>query len=467
MSAVPNSSQGPRIVALVCAVAFFGVLNASAVVVVLPEMGRAYGAESGALGWVMSLFLLTYGVAIPFYGRMADRFGTRRLYLFGLGLFGVGSLLCAVAPTLSLMLAARVVQALGGAAFPGLGMTMASRAFPASRRGVALGAIAATMGVGSAVGPLAGGLIAEVFTWRFLFGLSALASLLIPVAHRILPSESQNEQASVDALGGALLAVGLSASLFAVAQGSDAGWNSPSVLAASVASTAAFVLLVRHQWGAVDPFLPRSLLGNAAYRRIVFMGFCTTGVYLAALMGLPLLLVPLHNLSTFEVGLVLLPGALTTAIMGVAAGRIVDRFGAPPPTFVGAVLMAAVMLGLSIDAGHSLIVTALLTAVLGAGMALLNTPLAATITRIVEPRDFASALSLNTMVFFTGGSFGTTLLVALVGARADAAQAWNPLHASGPVAFSDGFAVLVLPMLLTAALATTLPRIRRAVAGGP
>ncbi len=456
-----SPSHGPRVLAIVCAVAFFGVLNASAVVVVLPEMGRTYEADAGLLGWVMSLFLLTYGVAIPFYGRMADRFGARRLYLFGLGLFGVGSLLCAVAPTVEMMLGARVVQALGGAAFPGLGMTLASRAFPASRRGVALGAIAATMGVGSAVGPLAGGMIAEVLSWRFLFGISAMASLVIPLAGAVLPPESVDRDASLDLPGGTLLAIGISGALFAVAQGSRAGWVSPLVIAAVVGSVVAFVLLVRHHANVSDPFLPRALVGNAAYRRIVMMGFFTTGTHLAALVGLPLLLAPTHDLSTFEVGLVLLPGALTTAVMGVVAGRIVDRYGAALPTFVGALLMAGVMLGLSIDAGQSVVVAAVLAAVLGAGMSLLNTPLAATITHIVQPRVFASGLSLNTMVFFTGGSFGTTLLVTLVGIREASTEAWNPLHTGGSVPFSDGFGVFVIPMLVTAALATTLPRARR------
>lgn len=164
-------------------------------------------------------------------------------------------------------------------------------------------------------------------------------------------------------------------------------------------------------------------------------------------------------------GVVLLPGALAAAVMGVLAGRIVDRYGAPVLTFMGAVLRAAVMFALSVTTGQSLPITAALTTLLGAGMALLNTPLAATITRIADARDFASALSLNTMVFFTGGSFGTTLLVALVGARTHASQAWNPLHSGESGAFSDAFAVLVLPMLLTAALATTRPRIHSEAAG--
>ncbi len=451
-------ASGPYILAVVCCVAFFGVLNASAVVVVLPQMGHDLAVDAGLLGWVMSLFLLTYGVAIPFYGRMADRYGARRLYLFGLALFGVGSACCAWAPDIGTMLAARVVQALGGAAFPGLGMTLASRAFPASRRGVALGVIAATMGVGSAVGPLAGGLVAELLSWRYLFGISAMATLIIPLAHAVLPQESVDGDASLDLPGGGLLAVGISGALFAVAQGGRVGWTDPLVLAAAIIAIISLLALVRHQARVPEPFLPRALVGNGPYRRIVLMGFCTTGTYLAALVGLPLLLTPIHDLSTFEVGLVLLPGALTTAVMGVLAGRIVDRHGPALPTFIGAVLMAAAMLGLSIDAGRSVPVNSALAAVLGAGMSLLNTPLAATITKIVQPKVFASALSLNTMVFFTGGSVGTTVLVTLVGLRQGAAQAWNPLDTGGSVAFSDALLVFVLPMLLCAALATTLGR---------
>ncbi len=454
---LPSPQRARQILAVVCAAAFFGVLNASAVVVVLPAMGTSFGASAAGQGWVMGIFLLTYGVAIPVYGRLADRYGARTLYLFGLGLFGAGSLLCALAPGLSSMLTARVVQALGGAAFPGLGMTLASRAFAPQRRGVALGAIAATMGVGSAVGPLAGGLIADALHWRFLFGISGLAVFIIPVGRAIFPQEPRDDGAALDLVGGALLAAGVTGALLALSLGSQGSWSA-SVFAAVLAA-GAFTAVAIHQGRVAAPFLPRALVHHAAFRRIVAMGFFTTGSNLAALVGFPMLLTRYHELSAFEIGLVLMPGAIMTAVVGVVAGKLVDRRGARLPTLVGSVLMVAVMLGLSMTAGASVAWVAVLAGVLGGAYSLINTPLAATIANLVPPKLLAAALSLNIMVFFVGGSFGTTCFVGVAEARVGAAG-WNPLYGGPAGAFSDAFLVFAAPMMLTAALALVVPRVR-------
>ena len=167
------------ILLVVCIPTFFSVLNASAVVVLLPEIGAEFSVGSASLSWLMSGFLLVYGIAIPFFGRLADIYGARRFFLFGILLFSLGSLLAALAPNYELLLGARVVQALGGAALPGLGMTLASRAFGPGNRGAALGALSATMGSGAAIGPLLGGTMSAQFGWQSLFVITALAVLVI------------------------------------------------------------------------------------------------------------------------------------------------------------------------------------------------------------------------------------------------------------------------------------------------
>ena len=139
---------------IVCLPLFFSILNASAVTVLLPEIGRDLAVGTGGLGWLMTSYLLVYGVVIPFYGRIADLYGTRRPFLFGLIVFTLGSILSAIAPNYSLLLGARIIQAVGGAAVPVLGMAIASRAFPSEKRGAALGVISATIGFSSAIGPL-------------------------------------------------------------------------------------------------------------------------------------------------------------------------------------------------------------------------------------------------------------------------------------------------------------------------
>jgi DHA2 family metal-tetracycline-proton antiporter-like MFS transporter len=153
---------------IVCFALFFGVLNASAVGVVLPDIANDLSVDTGQLSWLMTGFLLIYGIAIPFYGRLADRYGARPLFLIGVGVFSVGSLLSALAPDFSSLLVARIIQAIGGAAVPGLGMTLASRAYGPESRGTVLGVIAATIGLGGAIGPLLGGALSEAVGWQYI-----------------------------------------------------------------------------------------------------------------------------------------------------------------------------------------------------------------------------------------------------------------------------------------------------------
>ena len=181
-----ETGRHPGVLLVVCSALFFGVVNGSAVAVVLLEIGADLNIPDGRLSWVPGGFLLTYGVAIPFYGRLASRFGARRLFLIGIATFAVGSGLSALAGGFTALLAARAVQALGGAAVPGLGMTLASRAFPEEQRGLVLGIVSATMGVAAAAGPLGAGVVAEIGNWRYLFAASSLAVLNVPLGLRFL-----------------------------------------------------------------------------------------------------------------------------------------------------------------------------------------------------------------------------------------------------------------------------------------
>lgn len=445
------TSRSLSIVAVVCATAFFGVLNASAVTVVVPELGREWSVAPDRLGWVMTGFLLTYGVAIPIYGRLSDRWGADRLYLLGLGLFSAGSLACGLAPSFDALLGARVLQALGGAAFPGLGMTLATRAVPEQQRGVALGAIAATMGVGSAVGPLLGGLLADLWSWRVLFMASAGALMLVPIGVRVLPRQPRGSL-SIDLLGGAGLAATIAGALLALSFGGTYGWHSAPTLVAGAVSLVAALSWHHRQRTAPEPFVPAALLRNRGFRRVVLVGFLASAANLAALVGFPLLLAGANEASSLQIAWVMLPGAVGTAVMGVVAGRLTDAIGGRRPILVGVSALAGVMILASAWAGVSLGAMAVCAGLLGFGFALVNTPLSATLARLVEPDELALALSLNVMAFFVGGSFGTTALLGIASFDAGTSAAGI---ASG---FSAAFGWLVVPMVVALGLAWGLPR---------
>ena len=451
-----KSSRGVLLV--VCAAVFFSVLNASIVNVVLPVIGRDLSVEPTGLGWVITSYLLVYAVAIPFYGRLADLYGARKLFLFGLSVFSAGSLLCAVAPSYPLLLLARLVQASGGAAVPGLGITLTSRAYPPARRGSVLGWISTTIGIAAAIGPTLGGAVSDALGWNYVFVIGALAGLLIPPALSTLPMSQNKGEARLDVPGGLFLGLTVSGALLAVTEGARSGWAAPQVVGAAAVSGAALIALVVRQSTARSPFVPRELVGSPRYVALVGMSFTATAANLAPLVGLPLLLTSVNNLTPSQVGLALLPAATTTAVLGAVAGRVKDQIGGRIPVRGGLAVMLVALLCLSSYAGNSVWMVSALMALLGAGFAFVNTPLSAVVSLVVPGQVLASAMSINSMLFFLGGSFGTALVTAMVVARAgDGTGAVNPFHVGPGANFSDAFLLLSVPLLIAAALSTALP----------
>lgn len=329
------ANDNMRVVLVVCAALFFGVLNSSGVTVILPEMSAAFSVNAGQLSWVMSGYLLTYGIAIPFYGRLADKLGARPLFLLGIVLFSIGSVACLVAPSFETMLGARVLQALGGAAFPGLGMAIASRAFTAEKRGIVLGAISATIGIGSAVGPLVAGVISDLLHWRAMFGMSAFVILVFPLAWKALSRDDERSDGAMDVVGGVFMALGITGLLYAVSQSSQTGWFNPAVLGALAVSAVGLTGLVFRQQTSDAPFIPNELVKNIRYLRLITLAFLGAAVNLAALIGFPLMLSTQNGLDTFHIGLVMLPGAIATAVCGILAGRLVDPYWPTPTDTIG------------------------------------------------------------------------------------------------------------------------------------
>ena len=455
--AAGQASKG--VLLTVCVALFFGVLNASAIGVVLPDIAADMSVDTGQLGWLMTGFLLVYGIAIPLYGRLADRCGARPLFLLGVAVFSAGSLLSALAPNFPLLLAARIVQAIGGAAVPGLGMTLAGRAYGPESRGAALGVIAATIGLAGAIGPLLGGALSQAFGWQSIFVLNAAASITIPVGMRILPGDEGRTGGSLDLVGGAALGLLVGGVVLIPTEGARSGWSSPLVLLGAAMAFVGLIVLSARQMTARSPFIPREFLRSFRYVGLVWMSFSVMAANVAVLIGLPILLVYSHELSSLEVGLTMLPGAISTSVFGVLASRITDRNGARLPTWTGAPLMLLAVLGLSTYAGSPVWLIAAFAGMLGAGFGLVNTPLAATVSQIVRSQVLASALSINSMLFFLGGSLGAATVMGVAASRGEGdGSLLNPLHTGAGAGFSDAFLLLAIPVLLVMALSAALPR---------
>ena len=175
------------------------------------------------------------------------------------------------------------------------------------------------------------------------------------------------------------------------------------------------------------------------------------------IIGVPLLLARVNGLSAAEIGLMLLPNAALSAILGVVIGRFADRVGSRLPVRIGLVVMLTALFALSSAVGANGWTIAGLLALLGLGSALVSTPLPAAVPRLVPPERLASGQSIANMLFFLGGSLGATLTTATLSARATATDAFNLFHDGAGVGFSDAFLLLIVPVIVALALSRTVP----------
>lgn len=430
--------------AVVAAAVFVSVMAGTMVNVVVPAVGEDFGATEAQVGWIVTAHLLVFAVGVPLYGRISDFFSLRRLFTAGLLVFAAGSLLCAVAPNLPLLVFGRVVQAVGDAAIPALAGVAVAKVLPPGRRGAALGLIVSSVGVGAAVGPIVGGVVEQFLGWQFLFyGVLAMALALIPFSLRVLPDVSEGVR-SFDLLGGVLLGLASALFLFGVTQGQGEGFGSPSSWGSFLGAVVAAFLFVRRIGSIPDPFVSPKLFRNRVYAAAVLVGFFSMLANIAATVLVPLLVIEVNGLSPAGAGLVLTPGAIAVAVLSPRAGRLSDRVGARVPVLAGLAVMGLSLFFVSaFGAGASPALATLGMLGVGAGFALSNPATTNAAVGALPGEEVGVGLGIYQGLFFLGGATGPALIGAFLAARREGgAGALNPLYALDVAHFSDAFLAL-------------------------
>ncbi len=431
------------------------VLNQTFVNVVVPDIRADYGATQGQAGWVITGYLLVFAVGIPLYGRIADLYSLRRTFALGLLLLAAGSLACALAPSLPLLVAGRILQAAGASAIPALGFAAVAKALPEGSRGTALGLLSSSVGVGAAIGPVLGGVVTGLAGWHALFFLTVLlAALLIPGALYALPGVTDGGSRKpagfmeavqhFDVPGGLSLALSAGLALFGVTQGQVVGFSSPiswgSFVAAGILA-GAFAWRIR---AAADPFVTPHLFRNRAFLAAAVTGFFMMFTNVGSLVLVPLLLSEVNGLSAVRIGLVLAPGALVVAVLSPVAGRLSDRFGPRTLVRVGLVVIGLSTFFISaFAAGASSVLVGLGILGQSLGFALVNSPNANAAAASLSRDESGVGLGIYQMLFFLGGGFGPAVAATFLAVRQGAGSgALNPLFAASSAPFSDAFLLL-------------------------
>ncbi len=398
---------------------FITALDNLIVTTALPSIRDDLGGGLEDLEWTVSAYTLTFAVLMMFGASLGDRFGRRRLFVLGLGIFTAASAAAALAPGMNELIAARAVQGFGAAIITPLTLTLLSAAVPAERRGVAFGVWGAASGLAVAMGPLIGGALTEYISWHWIFWVNVPIGLaLIPLALLRL-NESHGTNPRLDLTGTVLASGGLFGIVYALVRGNAEGWTSTPVLGGLIGGAFLLVAFVAWEMRAKHPMLPMRLFRHPSFSAI---NAASLLMYLG-LFGSVFLLTQyfqdVGGYSPMEAGVRMLPWTAIPMIAGPLAGALSDRIGGGPVVAVGLVLQA-VGLGywaLAVEPHFSYPDVVPAQILCGIGMGMFFAPTASLVMGTVRPEEEGIASGANNAIREVGGAIGVASLAAVFSAQ--------------------------------------------------
>ncbi len=383
-------------------------LGSSSAAIALPVIGADLDVSTGVGAWAVSLYVLMLAVTTAVYGRVSDLVGIRLPLLVGVTLMTLGALAGALAPNFGVLLVARVLQGAGAAAVPTLGVAMVSELFSGQAKGAALGRVAGMAAAVSCLGPLAGGVVEGLFGWRAVIALPMLGVLLLPVLWRSVPSTGSG--ARLDLFGAALVAA-TAAGVVLLVQSPSTG----PVVAVVGGLLAVLGVPAVAAWVRRRPhgFLPIAVIRNPAVVRSACAAAAVPAAWFALLIAVPAVLVA-QGWELWQVGVALLPSAVTGLMAPRVAGPLIHRIGATRSLALAA-LIAAVALAVSSLGAHAGSATLLVAAVVGVTLAFgLGQPaLMEAVGDAVSDDVRGVALGVATLFFLVGGGVGSAVVGGL------------------------------------------------------
>lgn len=436
-------------------------LDATAVNVALPSIERDLGASVAGLQWAVSGYTVVMASLLMLSGSTADRFGRRRTFVTGLTVFSLSSLLCSVAPSIELLVLARVLQAVGGSMMNPVAMSIVTNAFTDPReRAQAVGVWGAVFGVSMALGPIVGGALVSAVGWRAIFLINVpIGMAAIFLALRFVPESRAPRPRRFDPVGQLLVITLLATLTFGIIEAPGHGWRSPVIVGAFVTSGAALLALLRY-----EPRRDQPLVDLRFFRSIPFASATVIAVAGFAAFGGFLFLNTLYlqevrDLSPMQAGLATVPMAVMMMLVSPLSGRIVGRRGPRLPLVVaGVCIVTACAMLTTIDATTPFSWLIAAYVIVGIGLGFLNAPITNAAVSGMPRAQAGVAAAIAT----TSRQFGQTLGVAVVGAIVTS-RLGVPVHAGLPSASHPAWWVLVGAGVVVLALglaATT----RRAIA---
>jgi len=392
---------------------FMALLNNNIVKVALPKMMANFGSTVDQIAWVVTGYMIAFGISIPVASWLREVFGLKKLFIGSLTFFCLGSVLCGIAWSKDSLIAFRVLQALGGGASVPTGLTLVAEAFPPQGRGVALGVWSIGSMMAPAIGPFLGGYLVDEISWRAIFyTILPVGAATILGAFLILSSSMKWGPArKFDFVGFVSFAVFLAALLIAFSQGQREGWNSDYILACFGVSLLGFVAFIASGLLLKEPIIDLSLFINHNFMMTSIINFVRSMANNGVAFLLPLFLQNLMDYKALDTGIILLPTALSVAAVSPFSGFISDRIGPKIPIVIGVLLVVFSLYcyrDISVNADYWFLFWPQM--VRGIGIGLINAPLVSTSFNAIRQEQTGMASGLYNLIHQLGGAFGIAML---------------------------------------------------------
>src|ERR1700686_265944 len=418
----PAKAKNEWLVLVFLSLGFFMILLDTTIVnIAIPAMISGLNSSLDQILWVINAYLLAYAVLLITAGRLGDFFGPRRLFALGLAIFTVASALCGLSQDGNQLIAARILQGVGGAILTPQTLSIITIIFPPERRGAAFGIWGAVAGVATVTGPTLGGFLVTYINWRWIFfvnvpvGLVALAGALL-----VVPDLRPGRRHRLDIVGVLLASASLFGIIFGLVEGERFNWGAiwgpitiPEIIAAGVVLFAVFIVFERFQ---DEPLMPLSLFSNRNFSIAIWVSAAVAFGMLGFFIPVTIFFQSVLGFSALKAGLTFLPMSLVSMVVAPIAGRMSDRFGGKYILVAGLTFFAAgmglVVLGISLNATQATFWGPAARAGLGLGMTF--APLTTVAMRNIRPQMAGAASGVLNTVRQVGGAIGSAVIGAVL-----------------------------------------------------
>ncbi|WP_077622991.1 DHA2 family efflux MFS transporter permease subunit [Sediminibacillus massiliensis] len=405
----------PLIIVLISG-AFAAILNQTLLATALPHIMKDLDLDANVAQWLQSIFMLVNGIMIPVTAFLIERFTTRKLFLTAMGLFGIGTLICSIAPGFSLLMVGRVLQASGAGIIMPLMQTILFIIFPVERRGTAMGMFGLVIAFAPAIGPTLSGWLVENFPWRSLFYvILPIIVIDIIVAYFILRNVTEQKNPKVDILSIILSSLGFGGLLYGFSTAGSSGWLSAQVIVSLIVGTISLTLFIVRQSRLEQPILQFGVFRNKVFTITTALGMVVFIAMIGGAVILPIFMQDMLGFTALESGLMLMPGALLMGIMNPITGRLFDKFGARWLAIIGlSLLVISTFMFTDLTAETTFLYLASVNAVRMLGVAMVMMPVTTAGLNQLPAHLIPHGTAMNNTMRQVAGAVGTALLVTVM-----------------------------------------------------